>query len=86
MAMKHGSGGLSADDEWTEAKNTRRCDLLDKEIDGTLNAAEAKELAELQQHMLRHRRRVAPVPLASARRLYQELLARVQPEGEEAGF
>jgi hypothetical protein len=64
------------DDEWTEAKNERRCVLIDKEIDGTLTAEEAAELQQLQRAMLRYRRRVAPLPLEDARRLHQELLAK----------
>lgn len=65
----NGAGG-----DWTEAKNARRCDLIDREIEGLLTADEAAELAHLQQEMLRHRRRVAPLPLEGARRLHQQLL------------
>jgi hypothetical protein len=63
-------------DPWTEAKNQRRCDLIDREIDGTLTAAETVELHRLQNEMLRYRRRVAPLPLDDARKLHQELLAK----------
>ena len=38
--------------EWTAAKNERRCDLIDKELDGTLTPAEAVELQRLQRAML----------------------------------
>ncbi len=62
-------------EEWTEAKNARRCDLIDREIAGTLRPEEAAELHQLQQEMLRHRRRVAPLPLDDARKLHQQLLA-----------
>ena len=61
---------------WTEAKNQRRCDLIDRKYAGGLNPAEAVELARLQDEMLRHRQRVAPLPLEDARRLHQELLSR----------
>ncbi|MBY0457435.1 MAG: hypothetical protein K2V38_08880 [Gemmataceae bacterium] len=61
---------------WTVAKDARRCELVDREIDGTLTPVEADELALLQAEMLQHRRRVAPLPLDEARRLYQELLAK----------
>lgn len=64
--------------EWTDTKNERRCDLIDKEIDGTLTPAEAVELHGLQQEMLRYRHRVAPLPLAAARKLHRELLAKPQ--------
>jgi hypothetical protein len=68
--------GEARDDnaEWTEAKNTRRCDLIDKEIESALTSAETVELHRLQEEMLRYRRRVAPLPLTEARKLHQELL------------
>jgi hypothetical protein len=74
-------GKHPADEPWAEAKNARRCALIDREIDGTLTPDEAAELRRLQQAMLRHRRRVAPLPLADARRLHQELLAKVGRPG-----
>jgi hypothetical protein len=67
----------NGDETWTEAKNQRRCDLIDHRYAGNLTPAETVELAELQEQMLRHRQRVAPLPLEDARRLYQELLTRV---------
>jgi hypothetical protein len=60
-------------DDWTEAKNARRCELIGKEVDGTLTPAEQTELEDLQEQMLRHRHRVAPLPLAYARQLLEEL-------------
>ncbi len=38
-----------ANGAWSEAKNARRCALIDKEIDGTLAAGEAMELHLLQR-------------------------------------
>jgi hypothetical protein len=72
----------NGDEEWTDAKNQRRCDLIDRKYAGSLTPAETVELAQLQEQMLRHRRRVAPLPLDEARRLYQELLnkAASQPQ------
>jgi hypothetical protein len=70
--------GASSDEDWTEAKNARRCALIDREVAGTLTPQEAGELRRLQEEMLRHRRRVAPLPLADARALHQDLLARAQ--------
>ena len=65
-------------EEWSDAKNNRRCDLIDREFDGpSLTPAGVVELAGLQEEMLRHRQRVAPIPIEDARRLHQELLARV---------
>jgi hypothetical protein len=65
-----------ADDTWTEAKNQRRCDLIDRKYAGGLTASQALELAWLQEQMLRHRQRVAPLPIEDAERLYQELVTR----------
>src|SRR5438552_377317 len=59
-------------------QNARRCDLIDKEVEGTITPDEVKELYSLQQAMLRYRRRVAPLPLEDARRLHQELLQKAQ--------
>src|SRR5262245_1468292 len=61
-------------EEWTESKNQRRCDLLDRKYAGGLTPTEAVELAQLQEQMLRYRQRVAPLPLEDAHRLHQELL------------
>ncbi len=66
----------NGDEPWTEAKNQRRCDLIDRKFAGGLTPPEFVELAQLQEQMLRHRRRVAPLPLEDARRLHQELLTR----------
>lgn len=70
------NGGAPADGAWTEEKNARRCALIDREIDGALTAPEAVELQRLQAEMLRYRQKVAPLPLAEARKLHQELLAK----------
>jgi hypothetical protein len=65
---------------WTEAKNARRCALVDREIDGTLTPEEAVELKALQQQVVRERRRLAAVPLEDLRRLHQELLTKAQQQ------
>jgi hypothetical protein len=71
----------NGDDDWTEAKNQRRCDLIDRKYAGGLAPTEAAELARLQEQMLRYRQRVAPLPLEDARRLHQELLLKAaQPK------
>lgn len=72
------NGDSAAAGEWTDAKNDRRCELVDRKIAGALTPGEAAELAHLQQQMLSHRDRVAPLPLDYARKLHQELLKRVQ--------
>ena len=64
----------SDDTEWTDEKNQRRCELVDKEIAGTLAADEQIQLEQLQAEMLAYRRKVAPLPLDDLRELHQELL------------
>jgi hypothetical protein len=75
---------VNGDEEWTEAKNQRRGDLIDRKYAGTLTPPEAVELARLQEQMLRHRQRVAPLPLEDARKLHQELLTKAscQPRAD----
>jgi hypothetical protein len=80
MLPANHKGEAAAADDWTDAKNDRRCELVDRQIGGTLTPDEAAELADLQQQMLRHRDRVAPLPLEYARKLHQELLKRAQAE------
>lgn len=58
---------------WTEEKNRRRCELLDRKYDHGLSPAEEAELALLQDAMYRHIDKVAPLPLDAARSLHQEL-------------
>jgi hypothetical protein len=76
------NGSPEATGPWTEAKNARRCVLIDREMDGLLTPEEAAELHELQQQMLRERRRLAPVPLEDLRRLHQELLMKAQQQAD----
>lgn len=68
---------------WTEEKNQRRCDLVDKEIDGTISAIEKAELEQLQAEMLAYRRKVAPLPLEDLRKLHQELLRKASGKTTE---
>jgi hypothetical protein len=73
MPVSKPSNGAPPEVEWTDAKNQRRCDLIDREIDESLTPDERIELEDLQEQMLRHRHRVAPLPLAHARQLLEEL-------------
>ncbi len=59
---------------WTDEKNHRRCNLVDKEIDGTISPDQQIELENLQNEMLTFRRQVAPLPLDDLRKLHEELL------------
>ena len=68
------SGANRASLEWTEQKNARRCELIDREIDDILTPKEAVELRQLQDEMLRYQNKVAPWPIQAARKLHQELL------------
>lgn len=63
-------------ERWTDAKNSRRLQLIHKECHGGLPADEAGELEQLQAEMLRYRNRIAPLPLADARKLLAELLSK----------
>lgn len=58
---------------WSDAKNARRFELIDRELDETITATEAEELERLQSEFRRHRRRVAPLPLAETRELLEAL-------------
>jgi len=58
---------------WTEKKNQRRCELIDKEIDGFLSIAESLELDQLQNEMEKYRKKKAPLPIEAVRRTKKEL-------------
>ncbi len=68
------NGPAREEEPWTEARNQRRCDLIDRKYDHGLTPAEEAELAVLQDAMHRHLDRVAPLSLAAARELHQQLL------------
>lgn len=71
------------DEPWTDAKNRRRAELVDKEIAGTLIPAEVLELASLQQQMIRYVDRVAPLPIEEARKLHRMLLEKSQSQARD---
>ena len=84
QALSHGTTSPEPSGrEWTEEKNQRRCDLVDKEIDGTISAVEKVELDQLQAEMLAYRRKVAPLPLEGLRELHQELLRQASDKTTE---
>jgi hypothetical protein len=70
---------------WTGAKNARRCELVDRKIDGILTPEEANELAVLQEQFFQERRRLAPLSLADLRQLHQELLVKAQQAAARDG-
>jgi hypothetical protein len=69
-------------EEWTEEKNRRRCELIDRKYDHGLSPAEEGELALLQDARHRFIDKVAPLPLEAARSPHQELLQKI---GRSAG-
>lgn len=60
--------------EWTDGKSDRRCELVDKDIQGTITQEEQIELAELTHERRVYRRKVAPLPIDDLRELHRELL------------
>lgn len=66
--------GHGDDEEWTDAKNERRCELINRKYERGLTLAEEAELAGLQAAMYRQVDRVAPLPLEETRKLHQQLL------------
>lgn len=73
---RNGSNSHEAADagEWTEEKNARRCELIDRKIQERITADEAEELDRLQQALRRYLDCVAPLPLEGAKRLHAKLL------------
>jgi hypothetical protein len=66
--------GKAAGTSWTDQKNARRCELIDKDIQGTISDAERQELESLTQEMRAYRRRLGAIPLDRATRLHKQLL------------
>jgi PAS domain S-box-containing protein len=64
----------SADSEWSEAKNARRCELIDRKIQNTISTREATELDELQEALRAYLDRVAPLPMEGSQKLHAELV------------
>lgn len=77
-AIGRQAGRDDTNDHWTDDKNARRCELIDREIAGRITETEKVELDSLQNQMRRHLDRVAPFPVEGARRLHQRLLRKQQ--------
>lgn len=58
---------------WGDAKNTRRCDLIDKEIGGCLTVEESAELQSLQEEFIAYRDEHFPLPIEYAKEIYRKL-------------
>ncbi len=69
---------------WSSSRNERRCDLIDKEIAGTITPEESIELIELQVQMRRFVDEVAPLPIATVRKLHAELLEKASHQTHES--
>ena len=67
-------GGEVPIEPWRDEEDVRRCELIDKDIEGTITGAERLELKQLQQRFHEYLDTVAPPPIDGARRLHQELL------------
>jgi hypothetical protein len=83
VAPPKSEGAGANHEEWTEERNRRRGELLDRKYDHGLSPAEEAELALLQDALYRTLDRVAPLPLATARSLRQELLQKAT-QGNDA--
>jgi hypothetical protein len=64
----------SIDVTWDDALNQRRFELIDKEIQGLLTAAESIELAGLTSCMREHVESETNLPMEGARTLHRKLL------------
>ena len=76
---KSTNGTMESEGPWTEEKNRRRCELIDRKYDHGLSPSEEGELALLQEAMYRAIDKLAPLPLDAARSLHQELLEKATP-------
>src|SRR4051812_7342628 len=65
---------LAANGAWDEKKNSRRCELIDRDIQGIIGDDERCELELLTRAFRLHRQKVAPLPLAGAMALHQSLI------------
>jgi len=70
------NGVSNGDGDWTDDKDARRCELIDKDIAGTITAVEHEELTRPERQANDHFDRVAPPPIDGARRLHQQLVTR----------
>jgi hypothetical protein len=84
MVVSHSDSAHKNDGPWSEEKNTRRCNLIDKKIDSTISLAESVELQELQQQMLAYRHSKAPLPLDYIRKVRKQLLDDIAGDQEPA--
>ena len=67
---------ISQDDSasWSEEKDRRRCELIDKSVHAELTGVELHELSELQHEAESHFDEVAPPPIDGALQIHAQLL------------
>jgi len=59
--------------QWSDELQSRRSELIDKDIAGAIGESERSELARLDRLANEHFDRVAPPPFEGARRLHERL-------------
>jgi PAS domain S-box-containing protein len=68
----------NGDPEWSDAKNARRCELIDRKIQNTISTEESAELEQLQEALRAYLDRAAPLPMEGAKKLHAELVRRAK--------
>ncbi|WP_442505096.1 hypothetical protein SH528x_003869 [Novipirellula sp. SH528] len=63
--------------KWTQTEDDRRCELIGRQIAGTISISECTELANLQKAAERYFDQVASPDVDGAVAVYQELLDRL---------
>ncbi|WP_145346607.1 hypothetical protein [Rosistilla ulvae] len=64
------------DSKWPQAKDDRRCELIDREIAGTISLSERAELASLQRGAEQHFDEIASPPMEESLKLHKRLISR----------
>jgi len=70
--------------EWNDAKNARRCELIDRKHEIGLSPAEGAELDSLQGELAAHQRLVVPRPLVILELLEEALRQRAVDSTSQA--
>ena len=69
---------------WTGTKNRRRCRLINKDLADTITVDEQAELERLQEEMLAHRHKFAPLPLEALRAMRDKLESEASDDSAES--
>jgi hypothetical protein len=76
QGMGTDNGDADSASSWSDEQETRRRELIDKDIAGTITPAEQEDLSHLDRLANEHFDLVAPPPMEGARQLHQELLTK----------